>query len=179
MIGIGEPDTVFRYRMIEERWWSSWSAKEDGYLGCFTRTHGWRWLKVRLAQEPPTVMTLDPQAMDANFMQWDVRIIAAQPYWCKRQEMSTWINDGEGDGPIPSTPWDELEELIEDILEGLDSRCQQSDTRACTSVRATSSSPTAAPRWRGANFWCPHPGRAWIQDGPGGRMIELPLLTPS
>jgi hypothetical protein len=28
-------------------------------------------------------------------------------------------------------------------------------------------------------FLVSSPGRAWIQDGPNGRMIELPLLTPS
>jgi hypothetical protein len=178
MIGVGEPDTIFRYRMIEQRWWSSWSAKEDGYLGVFTRTHGWRWLKVRLAENPKTVMTLDPQAMDANFMQWDMTIIAAQPYWAKRQEMAAWTNDGDGDTPvIPSTPWDQLEELITNILAGLipgfDKLVPGVHIGEGNIVIPNRGDQPAFPK-----FLVSAPGRAWIQDGPNGRMVELPLLIP-
>jgi hypothetical protein len=178
MIGIGEPDTIFRYRMIEERWWKSWSAKEDGYLGCYTRTHGWRFLKVRLASDPKTVMTLDPQAMDSNFMQWDVNCVSAAPYWRKRQETATWANDGIGDGGIPHTPWDELEELIEDIIEGLLPGI--SDLIPGMHIgEGNIVIPNRGSETAFAKFLVSSPGRAWIQDGPGGPMIKLPLLTPA
>ena len=98
-----EPDTSFRYRMLEQRWWASWSEKEDGYLGCFTRTHGWRWLRVRLAEEPKTAFELDPTAFENNFMQWDMTIVATSPFWCKRIETSSWANLEE-----TSTPLNEL-----------------------------------------------------------------------
>jgi hypothetical protein len=176
-VGIGEPDTIFRYRMVEQRWWSSWSPKEDSYLGVFTRTHGWRWLRVRLAEDPKTVMMLDPQAMDNNYMGWDMKIIAAQPYWCKRQEVATWANDGEGDGGIPATPWDELEEFIEDILEGLipgvSALIPGAHIGEGNIVVPNRGDQPAFPK-----FLVSSPGRAWIEDGPGGKMVELPLLTP-
>lgn len=86
------PDTSFRYRMLEQRWWASWSETEDGYLGVFTRTHGWRWIRVRLADDPKTAMELDPAAFENNFMQWDMSVVAPYPYWCKRIETQTWTN---------------------------------------------------------------------------------------
>lgn len=86
------PDTSFRYRMLEQRWWASWSEKEDGYLGVFTRTHGWRWIRVRLADDPKTAFELDPVAFENNFMQWDMQIVASQPHWCKRMLTQSWVN---------------------------------------------------------------------------------------
>lgn len=177
MVGCGQPDTVFRYRMIEQRWWASWSAKEDGWIGVYTRTHGWRWLKVRLAEEPKTMFSLDPAAMDNNFMQWDMTAVAVQPYWCKRIETSTWKNDGDGDGGIPHTPWDELTELVEDIVEGLlpgiSNLIPGMHIGQGNIVIPNRGSEPAWPK-----FLVSSPGRAWIEDGPGGRMVELPLLTP-
>lgn len=176
-VGIGEPDTIFRYRMIEQRWWTSWSAKEDGYLGVFTRTHGWRFLKVRLAEDPKTVMVLDPEAMGANVMSWDMTVIAAQPYWAKRQETTTWQNNGDGDGGIPQTPWDELIELIEDIAEGLlpgiSKLIPGMHIGEHNLVVANRGTEPVYPK-----FLISSPGKVWIQDGPGGTMVELPLLTP-
>lgn len=89
------PDTSFRYRMLEQRWWASWSEKEDGWLGVFTRTHGWRWLRVRLAEAPKTAFELDPAAFENNFMQWDMTIVAAKPHWAKRMETVTWVNGAD------------------------------------------------------------------------------------
>lgn len=178
MLGIGEPDTIFRYRMIEQRWWDSWSAKVDGYLGVFTRTHGWRFLRVRLAEQPKTIMQLDPQAMDANFMQWDMTIIAGQPYWCKRQETKAWANNGEGDGGIPHTPWDQLEELIEDILDGLlPGIANLIPGMHIGEGNIVIPNRGSEPAW--PKFLISSPGRTWIQDGPGGPMVQLPLMFPA
>ena len=89
------PDTSFRYRMLEQRWWASWSEKEDGHLGVFTRSHGWRWLRVRLAEAPKSAMELDPTAFENNFMQWAMTIVAPKPYWSKRIETVTWKNNAD------------------------------------------------------------------------------------
>lgn len=176
-VGVDHPDTIWRYRMVEERWWGSWSATEDGYLGVFTRTHGWRWLRVRLAQEPKNQMVLDPAAMGNNFMAWDMTVVAVDPYWRKRHEQDTWVNDGEDDGGIPATPWDQLEELIEDIAEGLfpgiSDLVPGMHIGEGNLVVANRGTEVAWPK-----FLVKGPGRAWIEDGPGGRMVPLPLLTP-
>jgi len=177
MIGVGDPDTIFRYRMVEQRWWASWSATEDGYIGVYTRTHGWRFIRVRLGATPPNMFDLDPAAMDNNYMEWDMTAVAVDPYWRKRIEHATWINDGDEDGGIPSTPWDQLEELIEDILEGLFPGISNllpgvhiGEGNLVIPNRGTE------PIW--PKFLVSSPGRTWIQDGPGGRMVELPLLHP-
>ena len=176
-INVGKPDTIFRYRMIEQRWWESWSAKDEGYLGVFTRTHGWRFLKVRLAESPKTQFELDPQAYDNNFMSWDMNIVATQPYWAKRTEVATWKNLGEGDGGIPQTPWEELQEYLEDLLEatvkGMSSLIPGMTIGEGNLVLPNRSSIPVWPK-----FLVSSPGIACIQDGPGGPMIELPLLTP-
>lgn len=177
MLGVGQPDTIFRYRMVEQRWWDSWSAKEDCYLGVYTRTHGWRWLRVRLAEDPKTVMVTDPAAMGNNYAEYDMTAVAVQPYWCKRTETATWKNDGEGDGGPPSTPWDQLEELVEDILEGLipgiSNLVPGMHIGEGNLVVPNRGHEVAWPK-----FLVSSPGRAWIEDGPGGRMVQLPLLTP-
>lgn len=178
MVGVGTIDTIFRYRMIEQRWWASWSPDHDGYLGIFTRTHGWRWLRVRLAQDPQNEFVLDPAAYDNNFMEWDMRLVAADPYWRKRIEINTWKNDGEGDGGIPHTPWDQLEELIEDILEGV----FPGISNLIPGMHIGEGNivlPTRGTEAEWPKFLISSPGRAWIEDGPGGRMVELPLLSPN
>lgn len=177
-VGVQQPDTIFRYRMVEQRWWDAWSATVDGYLGIFTRTHGWRFIRVRLATSPPTQFALDPAANGDNFMAWDMNIVAVDPYWRKRIEHSTWINDGEDDGGIPQTPWDELEELIEDILEGLipgvSNLIPGMHIGEGNIVVPNRGTEVAWPK-----FLVSSPGRAWIEDGPGGRMVPLPLLNPN
>lgn len=176
LVGVGAIDTLFRYRMIEQRWWASWSATEDGFLGVFTRTHGWRWLKVRLAEEPKDEFVLDPAAFGNAAMSWNMNLVAVQPYWCKRIEQSTWVNDGEP-GQIPHTPWNELEDLVTDILKGL----VPGIDKLLPGVHVGEGNiviPNRGdiPAW--PKFLISGPGRAWIEDGPGGRMIPLPLLSP-
>jgi hypothetical protein len=176
-VGVGQIDTIFRYRMIEQRWWASWSAKEDGYIGVFTRTHGWRFIRVRLLEEPKNAFALDPAAWGNNFMEYDMTAIAVDPYWRKRIETDTWTNDGDGEGSIPHTPWDQLEQLIENILDGLipgiSNLIPGKHVGEGNLIVPNRGDQTVFPK-----FLISSPGRAWIQDGPGGNMIELPLLTP-
>lgn len=177
MAGVHGIDTTFRYRMIEQRWWASWSATEDGYIAVYTRTHGWRFIRVRLGATPGNMFAIDPAAFDNNFMEWDMTAVAVDPHWRKRIEHNTWVNDGDGDGGVPSTPWDQLEELIEDILEGLipgvSNLIPGMHIGEGNIVIPNRGDQVAWPK-----FLVSSPGRAWIEDGPGGRMVELPLLHP-
>ena len=225
------PDTSFRYRMLEQRWWASWSPNEDGYLGCFTRTHGWRWLRVRLAEDPKTPFELDPVAFENNFMQWDMTIVATQPFWCKRMESKSWTNSPE----FHIDPQDAVDKAISDItgitqtgvtvsallsvardlvtgaidlagsllqlavspIIGLISGLIGFPTRGITApehpiaqalvdavlqpnkdlgegmIRIPNRGTTVAH----PKFLVSTPGFAWIQDGIGGPMVQLPLLT--
>jgi hypothetical protein len=171
MINVGQPDTIFRYRMIEQRWWASWSKDVDGFLGVFTRTHGWRFMRVRLASTPNTVMDLDPAAFDNNFMQWDLDVIAGDPYFQKRLETASWSNDG--DTP-PSTPWDQLQDLLQKfgsaLFPNLIPGVHLGEGNLVVPTRGTQ------PEW--PKFLISSPGQTWIEDGPGGTMIPLPVLTP-
>lgn len=152
-------DTPFRYRMIEERWWGSWSATEDGYLGMWTRTHGWRWLRVRLAEESKTPWQLDPVAYGNNFMTWDMQVVACQPFWAKPTIHRTWKNTID-----TSTLWDQIEDLLNEFIPGLD--VGEGIIRV----------PNRGDRPVYPKFLVSSPGKAWIQEGT--RWVELPLLTP-
>ncbi|WP_396909512.1 hypothetical protein [Mycolicibacterium sp.] len=152
-------DNPFRYRMLEDRWWGSWSATEDGYLGVWTRTHGWRWLRVRLASDPKTAFELEPTAFDNNFMEWNMEIVAPYPYWSKRQEFNTWKNHAD-----TSTFWDQIEDLINEFIPGL-------DVGEGAITVPNRSDQSVYPR-----FIVSSPGKAWIKEGDN--WIELPLLTP-
>jgi hypothetical protein len=174
MINVGEPDTIFRYRMLEQRWWASWSRDTDGYIGVYTRTHGWRFTRVRLEKPPPTVMTLDPQAMGNNFMQWDMEIVACDPFWQKRQETASWINEGDG---APHTPW---QELLQQVLDAIRDRAHDLFPKLIPGVDVAEGNlivPTRGTQTEWPKFLVSSPGQAWIEDGPGGVMVELPLLT--
>lgn len=177
MVGVEfEPATSFRYRMLEERWWSSWSVSEDGYLGCFTRTHGWRWLRVRLAEEPKDAFELDPVAFENNFMQWSMTILATQPFWMKRKEVRKWSNSAP-----TATIWQTIEALLADIVgefediiagtPGAHNLIPGKDIGKGVISIWNNGSELAWPK-----FLVSAPGRAWIQDGDG-RMVPMPLLT--
>jgi hypothetical protein len=157
--------------MLEQRWWASWSKDVDGYFGVYTRTHGWRFVRVRLAKAPDTVMVLDPQAMDANFMQWDLEIVACDPFFQKRLETASWINEGDG---APHTPWQKL-------LEGFQEWGHELFPRLIPGVHYAEGNlivPTRGTQPEWPRFLVSCPGQTWIEDGPGGVMIPLPMLTP-
>jgi len=152
-------DTPFRYRVLEDRWWGSWSATEDGYLGVWTRTTGWRWLRVRLASDPKTAFQLDPTAHGNNFMEWEMEIVATQPYWAKRMEFATWNNNAD-----TSTVWDKIEDLLNEFIPGLDVG------------EGAIKIANRGDQWAYPKFIVSSPGKAWIKEGD--HWVELPLLTP-
>ncbi|OBH13144.1 hypothetical protein A5695_14275 [Mycobacterium sp. E1747] len=73
-----------QYRAIESNWWDSWPEDTPGWWGRHTPFSGWRWAQVQLAKHPDTPMPIDPTAFGNNGFQWDMQIVAAQPWWAKR-----------------------------------------------------------------------------------------------
>ncbi|ASR85223.1 minor tail protein [Mycobacterium phage SirPhilip] len=90
---IEEPNP-FSYRLIEDSWWSSWSETVPGFLGSFTRTHGWRWLAVLLGEASKTSLTVDPGGDNAS-MQWNMTLHAPWPFYAKRTLTKAWLSDLE------------------------------------------------------------------------------------
>lgn len=81
---LGYNCSELQYRAIESNWWDSWPADTPGWWGRFTPFSGWRWAQVQLAKTVDTPMPLDPTAFGNNGFQWDMQIVAAQPWWAKR-----------------------------------------------------------------------------------------------
>jgi hypothetical protein len=168
-------DTLWSYRRIEERWWRAWSFKEDSWLGCYTRSHGWRWLRVRLSEDPKTPFVLDPVAFDDGFMQWDMVVVALQPYWLKATKASKWVNSAS-----TSMNWYTVEQLVaaaentfSEILTGQGGTLVPGHDIGSGVLKAWNHGDVA--EW--PKFLVSSPGRAWIQDGNGGAMIPLPVTT--
>lgn len=183
------PDTSsWRYRMLEQRWWRAWSATADSTMCVYTRTHGWRFIKVRLAEDPKNAFEIDPVAFDNNFMQWDLVVVALQPYWNKKMMApitlgATVVNSGATwkNNSSTSLAWTVIEELLQnginqflgDVLVGAGGTLVPGKDIGSGVLTAWNNGDQAA--W--PKFQVSSPGRAWIQDGIGGRMIPLPLLS--
>lgn len=80
----------FALRMIEDMWWQSWSETVPGYLGCFTRTHGWRWIKLVLGEAPKPDLSISPNAHGNNTLRIDMTCVAPWPFYAKRALAKTW-----------------------------------------------------------------------------------------
>lgn len=90
------PDNEFAYRMLEERWWADWPENRRdpaGYLGEFTRTHGWRWIRVRFGEPNDQPLDLDPTAYGNNVAAWNMTIHGQFPFYSKRPFSTVWRND--------------------------------------------------------------------------------------
>ena len=170
------PATSWRYRMLEQAFWRALHPSDEATLCCFTRTHGWRFLKVRLAEEPKTNFELDPTAFDNNFMQWDVSLVATQPYWYKMSQTVGWQNNGTAE-----TTWEAIEDMMKnminrflgDVLIGNGGMLVPGIDIGSGTLKVWNNGDI--PAW--PKFLVSSPGRAWIQDGVGGKMVPLPLLT--
>ncbi len=90
------PDNEFSYRMIEEKWWADWPEHHRapaGYWGEFTRTHGWRWIRVRQGEANDQALELDPVAYGNNSQAWAMTLHAQFPFYSKRPYTTVWKND--------------------------------------------------------------------------------------
>ena len=83
----------FAYRLIEQAWWASWSEEVPGFLGSFTRTHGWRWLKVLLGEATKDSIKFDPVANGNNMAQWNMTVHAPYPMYAKPSLTAAWVPD--------------------------------------------------------------------------------------
>lgn len=103
-------NSSFKYRRIETEWWQSFSKEKFGYLGFFTRSTGWRWIKCILNSDSSSGShSLDPVAHGNNSVTYDMSLVAVDPYFYKLPFYKTWNNtpeliargkDGFGEGRI-------------------------------------------------------------------------------
>lgn len=90
------PDNEFSYRMLEEKWWGDWPEHHRapaGYWGQYTRTHGWRWIRVRQGEANDQPLALDPVAYGNNAQSWAMTLHAQFPFYSKRPYTKLWAND--------------------------------------------------------------------------------------
>jgi len=90
------PDNEFAYRMLEEQWWSDWPENHRapaGFWGMYTRTHGWRWIRVRQGEANDQVIDLDPVAYGNNAQAWSMTVHSEFPFYSKRPYTKLWVND--------------------------------------------------------------------------------------
>ncbi len=101
---LGYNCSELQYRAIESNWWDSWPPDTPGWWGRFTPFSGWRWAQVQLAKTVDTAMPLDPTAFGNNGFQWDMQIVAAQPWWAKRMLTDSFTAHADS---VALNGWDE------------------------------------------------------------------------
>jgi hypothetical protein len=169
------PDTSFGYRMAEEAWWNSWSDSDDGWLGVWTRTHGWRWIKVRQANDSKTAFTIDPADNNGNFMEWDMDIVALYPYYAKQSFDATWKNPAS-----TSTAYTEIQDVIDALLQQFSLSFLDDAVNGLLVGQSAIGEGKLSVVNRGSvaaypKYLISPPGIAWVPCGD--RMVQLPLLT--
>lgn len=176
------PDTSsWRYRLLEQKWWRSWSPSQTGCMCVFTRTHGWRFMFLQLGEHPKTPIELDPVAFDNNFMQWDIVAVGAQPFWTRKMVTDTWRNDPSTSTPQAGGALGGILTLLENLLNPLLGGLLQGAGGVL--VPGNHVGKHTFSLWNNGDFpaWPKFiigaPGVCWIQDGPGGNMLQLPNIT--
>lgn len=148
------PDNEFAYRMLNERWWGDWPENyraPAGFWGEFTRSHGWRWIRVRHGEHNDQTIDLDPVAFGNNAQAWSMTIHGQFPFYSKRPYTRVFVNDdanakvnGRNHGIIPVANQGDWAQWPKFIIEGSTL----------------------------------HDGGCQIQDGVTDRMVELPRIFP-
>lgn len=141
----------FRYLMTADAFRQSWSETVPGYLGCFNRVHGWRWLQVLKGKGAVSggATKHSPTAFGNNAELWNIVAHAPYPMYAKRALTATWKSSAElvtaGDG----------------VAHG----------KIAIANRGT---------WRNhPKFIITGRGNVSIQDGIGGKMVKLPEFYDS
>jgi hypothetical protein len=147
-------DSEFAYRMLEEKWWADWPENKSapaGFWGTYTRTHGWRWIRVRHGEANDQDIELDPVAFGNNCQAWSMTIHGQFPFYSKRAWTKTWVNDaanaqvnGRNHGVIPLVNRGDWPQWPKFIIEGTTK----------------------------------HDGEVTIQDGITERTVGLPRIFP-
>jgi hypothetical protein len=94
------PDNEFAYRMLEEKWWSDWPENylaPAGFIGEFSRTHGWRFIRARYGEANDQTLDLDPVAYGNNCCAWAMTIHSEFPFYSKRAWVREWRNDKDNE----------------------------------------------------------------------------------
>ena len=170
--------TNFRYRMLEQNWWRSWSNSKQGYFCVYTRTHGWRFLRAQLGQAPSTPFELDPVAFNNNFMQWDMNIIVLNPFYNKKMLTQSWSNTSH-----TSILYEDLITVLAQLENAFLGGALQGDGGTLVPGRDIGQFTFNVwnngdyPSWPKFFVYLPNGGLAWIQDGPGGNMLQIPSGT--
>jgi len=121
-------DNEFSYRMLEEKWWADWPEHHRtpaGFWGQFTRTHGWRWIRVRYGDANDQAIDLDPVAYGNNAQAWSMTIHGQFPFYSKRPFTRVWRNDlanaqinGRNHGVLPMPNRGDWPQWPKFIIEG-------------------------------------------------------------
>lgn len=149
------PDNEFAYRMLEEKWWGDWPENRHepaGFWGTYTRTHGWRWIRVRQGEANDQTLDRDPTAYGNNCQAWSMTIHGQFPFYSKRAYTRVWSNDaanakvnGRNHGVIPLVNRGDWPQWPKFIIEGSTLK----------------------------------DGEVTIQDGVTDRMVPLPRIFPN
>lgn len=95
LIGTGVSDV----QEVHRQWWAAWDYDRDGFLCVFTTGAGWRWLKVRLMEEPKKAPKRDLLMTRAS--SWDMMVAAGDPWWRSEDLLASWSNSaGLGAGTL-------------------------------------------------------------------------------
>lgn len=149
-ITIGAPGmNNYLYRYCEDRWWAGQVENRPGWLGCFTRFSGWRWIQVYPAKTIDTAIRQDPVAYGNNMATWDITWIAPIPYYSKPAAFNVWSAAASGPpdvngnyfGTIALVNRGDMETYVQYLIKG--------------------------------------DGVATVQDGTSTRMVTLPHLLAS
>lgn len=138
----------FAMQKIADSWRQSWSNTIPGFLGCFTRTHGWRFIPLIKGSAFKPDTTRSPTAFGNNALMYSMETHAPWPLYAKRAETRVW------------------KATLDDIDEhGVATHVFQIPNR--------STWEKTYPKFivRGA-------GDVTIQDGIGGRQVPMPTLHP-
>lgn len=121
-------NTEFGFRMIEDQWWEDWPEHHRdpaGFWGSFTRTHGWRFLRVRRGEPVDDTQNLDPVAYKNLKADHSMTIHSEAPFYSKTPFTKEWRNDdenaaihGRNHGIIPVVNRGDWDQAPKFIIEG-------------------------------------------------------------
>lgn len=138
----------FALHKFEDSWRRSWSNTVPGFLGCFTRTHGWRWIPLIKGSPIKADLAKSPTRFGNNTMIHSMEVHAPWPLFAKRAVTRVW------------------EATLDDVDEH----------GVATHTFAIPNAGTWEKTY--LKFIVRGEGEVTIQDGIEGRMVPLPKLHP-
>jgi hypothetical protein len=152
----------YQYRMAEDYWWAGQDESNDGWLGCYSRFTGWRWIPVRPDETVRTPQQMDPTAFGNNQSVWDITWLASRPYFTKVARSLTFT---AAHGTLAAAP------------AGLGSGTP--GLAAAQYYWGTLPIANAGDLPSYATFYVTSPGQAIVQDNSSGRLVPLPPTVAS